>query len=38
MQWLLAYAGLSASWTLSDGNNPAGALQIAEIAAAELGL
>jgi streptomycin 6-kinase len=38
LQWLLAYAGLSASWTLSDGNNPAGALQIAEIAAAELGL
>ncbi|MDO8799601.1 aminoglycoside phosphotransferase family protein [Phenylobacterium sp.] len=37
LQWLLAYAGLSASWTLSDGNNPAGALQIAEIAAAELG-
>ncbi|MDO9248237.1 MAG: aminoglycoside phosphotransferase family protein [Phenylobacterium sp.] len=38
MQWLLAYAGLSASWTLADGNNPAGALQIAQIAAAELGL
>jgi streptomycin 6-kinase len=38
LQWLLAYAGLSASWTLSDGDNPAGALQIAEIAAAELGL
>lgn len=38
LQWLLAYAGLSASWTLSDGNNPAGALQIAEMAAAELGL
>ncbi|MBR7619647.1 APH(6) family putative aminoglycoside O-phosphotransferase [Phenylobacterium sp. 20VBR1] len=38
LQWLLAYAGLSAAWTLSDGNNPTGALQIAEIAAAELGL
>lgn len=38
MQWLLADAGLSASWTLSDGNNPAAAMQIAEIAAAELGL
>lgn len=38
LQWLLAYAGLSASWTLSDGDNPAGALQIAEISAAELGL
>lgn len=38
LQWLLAYTGLSASWTLSDGDNPAGALQIAEIAAAELGL
>lgn len=38
LQWLLAYAGLSASWFLSDGDNPAGALQIAELAAAELGL
>ena len=37
LQWLLAYAGLSASWTLADGKNPAGALQIAEIAVAELG-
>ena len=38
LQWLLAYAGLSASWTLAGGDNPAGALRIAEIAAAELGL
>lgn len=38
LQWLLAYAGLSAAWTLSDGNNPAAALQIAEIAATELDL
>lgn len=36
LQWLLAYAGLSASWTLSDGDNPAAALEIAEIAAAQL--
>ncbi|WP_340646583.1 aminoglycoside phosphotransferase family protein [Phenylobacterium sp.] len=38
MRWLLAYAGLSASWTLSDGESAVGAMQIAEIAAAELGV
>ncbi len=34
--WVLAYAGLSASWSLEDGDNPALALAVAEIAAAEL--
>jgi len=38
LQWLLAYAGLSAAWTLSAGGDPAGALRIAELAAAELSL
>lgn len=41
LQWILAYAGLSASWTLegATGDDPApAALTIAEIAAAELGL
>ena len=41
LQWILAYAGLSASWTLEDAKDrdePAAALTIAEIAAAQLGL
>jgi len=37
LQWIVAYAGLSASWTLSDGRDPWRALAIGEIAAAELG-
>ena len=37
LQWTVAYAGLSASWTLDDGDDPWRALAIGEIAAAELG-
>jgi streptomycin 6-kinase len=33
LSWLLAYCGLSAAWTLSDGNDPWRALAIAELAA-----
>jgi streptomycin 6-kinase len=36
LQWVLAYAGLSAAWTLGDGDHPALALTVAELAAAEL--
>lgn len=38
LQWVLAYAGLSAAWTIGDGGDPWRALRIAEIAAAEAGL
>lgn len=41
LQWILAYAGLSASWTLGDAKDrdeASAALTIAEIAAAELDL
>jgi streptomycin 6-kinase len=38
MQWLLAYCGLSAAWSLGDGHDAAPAIAIAELAAAELGL
>jgi streptomycin 6-kinase len=38
LTWIVAYAGLSASWTLDDGDDPWRALAIGEIAAAELGL
>ncbi len=37
LSWVLAYAGLSAAWTIGDGGDPRPALTIAEIAAAELG-
>ena len=37
LQWILAYAGLSAAWSLEDGDDPELALAVAEIAAAELG-
>jgi streptomycin 6-kinase len=37
LEWILAYAGLSASWMLADGDNPELPLSIAEIAIAELG-
>lgn len=37
LQWILAYAGLSAAWTLGDGDEPDVALAVAEIAAGELG-
>lgn len=36
LRWVLAYAGLSAAWTLGDGEAPALALHVAELAAAEL--
>ena len=36
LQWVLAFAGLSAAWTLEDGDNPELSLAVAEIAAAEL--
>lgn len=38
LQWVLAYAGLSASWTLGEGWDATPALTIAALAAAELGL
>lgn len=38
LKWLLAYLGLSASWTLSIEGDPSPALAIGERAAAELGL
>lgn len=37
LRWVLAYAGLSASWTLDDGGDATCALTIAELAARELG-
>lgn len=36
LTWVLAYAGLSAAWSLEDGDNPSLALAVAESAAAEL--
>ncbi|WP_426122393.1 aminoglycoside phosphotransferase family protein [Pararhizobium sp. PWRC1-1] len=36
LRWIIAYAGLSAAWFLEDGGDPAPALHVAEIAAAEL--
>jgi len=36
LKWILAYAGLSAAWTLGDGEQPEIALAVAELAAAEL--
>jgi streptomycin 6-kinase len=36
LQWVLAFSGLSASWTLGRGGNPTVELTIAEIAAAAL--
>jgi streptomycin 6-kinase len=35
LRWILAYAGLSAAWSIADGDDPATALAVAEIAAAE---
>ena len=34
--WVVAYAGLSAAWTMDDGGDPSNALEIASIAASEL--
>lgn len=36
LKWILAYAGLSAAWTLGDGEKPVLALAVTELAAAEL--
>lgn len=36
LRWVLAYAGLSAAWSLEDGDQPGVALAVAEIVAAEL--
>ncbi len=36
LMWVLAYAGLSAAWSMEDGDDPALALAMAEIAAADL--
>ena len=36
LRWILAYTGLSAAWSLEDGDPPDFALAVAEIAAAEL--
>jgi streptomycin 6-kinase len=38
LRWVLAYAGLSAAWTIGDGGDAAPAIEIARLAAAELGL
>jgi streptomycin 6-kinase len=38
LAWVLAYAGLSASWTLGSGGDASPALLIARLAAIELGL
>lgn len=36
LKWVLAYAGLSAAWTLGEGETPTLALAVAELAALEL--
>lgn len=36
LRWVLAYAGLSAAWSLEDGEDPDFALAVAALAAAEL--
>jgi streptomycin 6-kinase len=36
LQWVLAWAGLSAVWLIEDGLSPQGRLAVAELAAAEL--
>jgi streptomycin 6-kinase len=36
LQWVLAYAGLSAAWFIDDGGDPALPLAVAEAASAEL--
>jgi streptomycin 6-kinase len=36
LRWILAWAGLSAAWFLSDGDSAAIDLRVAELAAAEL--
>jgi streptomycin 6-kinase len=36
LEWILAYAGLSAAWSLEEGDEPTTALAVAEIAGAEI--
>lgn len=36
LQWILAWAGLSAAWFIGDGTSPTTVLKVAELAAAEL--
>ena len=36
LRWVVAYAGLSAAWTIDDGGDPTNALEIAALAAMEL--
>ena len=36
LRWILAWPGLSAAWSLEDGDDPVAALSVAEMAAAEL--
>jgi streptomycin 6-kinase len=36
LRWVLAYAGLSAAWSLEDGDDPGLALAVAEVAEREL--
>ena len=36
LSWIVAYAGLSAAWTIDDGGDPTNALEIASIAVAEM--
>ena len=36
LRWIVAWTGLSAAFLLEDGMSPAGALAVAELAAAEL--
>jgi streptomycin 6-kinase len=36
LQWVLAYAGLSAAWSTEDGGDPGAALAVAALAAREL--
>jgi streptomycin 6-kinase len=36
LRWILAYAGLSAAWSLEDGDDPSLAISVAETAASEI--
>jgi streptomycin 6-kinase len=38
LEWILAYAGLSAAWSINDGDDPMLALIVSQIAARELNL
>jgi streptomycin 6-kinase len=36
LEWIVAWGGLSAAFSIEDGQSPDGALAVAELAAAEL--